>query len=278
MAKETMAGKKKRQRAGKAKGLYDNVGSYGNKKSLNLRNKQLGKKGVAASKKRTVSISKTEHMKEGPHKGKVVGPKGNPLTGKVDMGGGNMAVYRNGKRVTAKRPKGGNTNPGGGNTTTNPPSDGDAKTGLTAAQKTKMRKGAKASQAISKGGMSKSQAAAAALSRGTKPASAKSSSGSPASRVPKAGSKYPRSGKGQPIMVNGGSGRVKTPDVPRAISQLWNKSPVVAPWNVKSSPKQGDMRKHAFPGQGTKTNGKGLRWQRWNNKTWVTGGLVKKGK
>jgi len=106
VAKETMAGKKKAQRVGKAKGLHDDVGSYGNKKSLNLRNKQLGKKGVAASKKRTVSISKTEHMKEGPNKGKVVGPKGNLLTGKVDMGGGNMAVYRNGKRVTAKSSKG----------------------------------------------------------------------------------------------------------------------------------------------------------------------------
>ena len=102
MAKETMAGKKKRQRAGKAKGLYDNVGSYGNKKSLNLRDKQLGKKGVAASKKRTVSISDTSYSKK---TGIVTGPKGNALTGKVDMGGGNMAVYRNGKRVTAKSSK-----------------------------------------------------------------------------------------------------------------------------------------------------------------------------
>ena len=44
-------------------------------------------------------------MKERPHNRKVLGPKGNPLTGKVDMGGGNMAVYRNGKRVTAKSSK-----------------------------------------------------------------------------------------------------------------------------------------------------------------------------
>ena len=102
MAKETMASKKKAQRVGKAKGLYDEVGSYGNKKSLNLRKKQLGKKGVAASKKRTVSISDTSYDK----KTKIVtGPKGNPLTGKVDMGGGNMAVYRNGKRVTANSSK-----------------------------------------------------------------------------------------------------------------------------------------------------------------------------
>lgn len=99
---ETMADKRKKQRASKATGLYKDVGKFKGKKSLNLKGKQLGKKGRAAAKKRTVSISKTEYMKEGPNKGKVVGPKGNPLTGKVDMGGGNMAVYRNGKRVLAK--------------------------------------------------------------------------------------------------------------------------------------------------------------------------------
>ena len=114
---ETMAEKAKKQRASKATGLYKEVGKFKGKKSLNLKGKQLGKKGRAAAKKRTVSISKTEHMKEGPNKGKVVGPKGKPLTGKVDMGGGNMAVYRNGKRVTAKpatkkNDKGGS---GGGN-------------------------------------------------------------------------------------------------------------------------------------------------------------------
>ena len=106
MAKETMAEKAKKQKASKVSGLYEGVGKFKGKKSLNLRDKQLGKKGRAAAAKRTVSISKTEHMKEGPNKGKVVGPKGNPLTGKVDMGGGNMAVYRNGKRVTAKSSKG----------------------------------------------------------------------------------------------------------------------------------------------------------------------------
>jgi CCR4-NOT transcriptional regulation complex NOT5 subunit len=107
VAKETMADKaKKKQKASKVSGLHEGVGKFKGKKSLNLRDKQLGKKGKAAAAKRTVSISKTEHMKEGPHKGKVVGPKGNPLTGKVDMGGGNMAVYRNGKRVTAKSSKG----------------------------------------------------------------------------------------------------------------------------------------------------------------------------
>ena len=128
MAKETMAGKKKAQRAGKAEGLYNEVGSYGNKKSLNLRKKQLGKKGVAASKKRTVSISNTSYDK----KTKIVtGPKDKPLTGKVDMGGGNMAVYRNGKRVTAKRPKSVNPNPVTDDTTS---IADDAKTGKKAAR------------------------------------------------------------------------------------------------------------------------------------------------
>ena len=273
MAKETMAGKKKRQRAGKAKGLYDNVGSYGNKKSLNLRDKQLGKKGVAASKKRTVSISDTSYSKK---TGIVTGPKGNALTGKVDMGGGNMAVYRNGKRVTAKRPKSVNPDSGGGNSTPTPPVDDDAKKGKKAARIAKTT--VKARNADTQRRKSGTAKTTTALSNPQETASVKASGGSPASRVPKAGSKYPRSGKGQPIMVNGGSGKVKTPDLPRAISQLWNKSPVVAPWNIKSPPKQGDTRKHAFPGQGTKTNGKGLRWQRWNGKTWTTGGLVKKGK
>jgi hypothetical protein len=128
VAKETMAGKKKAQRVGKAKGLHDDVGSYDNKKSLNLRKKQLGKKGVAASKKRTVSISDTSYSKK---TGIVTGPKGNALTGKVDMGGGNMAVYRNGKRVTAKRPKSVNPNPVTDDTTS---IADDAKTGKKAAR------------------------------------------------------------------------------------------------------------------------------------------------
>lgn len=117
---ETMADKAKKQRASKVKGLHEGVGKFKGKKSLNLRDKQLGKKGRAAAKKRTVSISKTEHMKEGPNKGKVVGPAGKPLTGKVDMGGGNMAVYRNGKRVTAKpaTEKNGKGGSGGGANTT----------------------------------------------------------------------------------------------------------------------------------------------------------------
>jgi len=80
-------------------------GKFKGKDSINLSKKELGKKGTAAASKRTVDIGKTKHKKEGPHKGKVVGPKGNPLTGKVDMGGGNMAVYKDGKRVTSRTAK-----------------------------------------------------------------------------------------------------------------------------------------------------------------------------
>ena len=129
---ETMADKRKKQRASKVKGLHEGVGKFKGKKSLNLKDKQLGKKGRAAAKKRTVSISKTEHMKEGPNKGKVVGPKGNPLTGKVDMGGGNMAVYRDGKRVLAKTAKGTKTT---NNKATAPKATSNQTKALTAAQK-----------------------------------------------------------------------------------------------------------------------------------------------
>ena len=127
MAKETMAEKAKKQKASKVSGLYEGVGKFKGKKSLNLRDKQLGKKGVAASKKRTVSISNTSYDK----KTKIVtGPKGNALTGKVDMGGGNMAVYRNGKRVTAKSSK--NVKPKATPPKATPPK---ATSTLTAAQK-----------------------------------------------------------------------------------------------------------------------------------------------
>ena len=118
---ETMADKAKKQRASKVKGLHEGVGKFKGKKSLNLRDKQLGKKGRAAAKKRTVSISDTSHNKK---TGIVTGPAKKPLTGKVDMGGGNMAVYRNGKRVLAKpagkkNDKGGSG--GGANRSGNPP-------------------------------------------------------------------------------------------------------------------------------------------------------------
>lgn len=99
-----MAPKKPVKRVAKA-GPKVQGGKFKGKDSINLSKKELGKKGTAAASKRTVSISKTEHMKEGPNKGKVVGPKGNPLTGKVDMGGGNMAVYKDGKRVTSRTAK-----------------------------------------------------------------------------------------------------------------------------------------------------------------------------
>jgi hypothetical protein len=111
-----MAPKKPAKRVAKA-GPNVKGGKFKGKDSINLSKKELGKKGSAAASKRTVDIGKTKHKKEGPHKGKVVGPKGNPLTGKVDMGGGNMAVYKDGKRVTARTAGGGGGGGGGGGKT-----------------------------------------------------------------------------------------------------------------------------------------------------------------
>lgn len=92
---------KKAQTEKKAKGLVKGIGDYKGK-TLNLTKKQLGKAGTAAAQKRTVDISATKF--EAGSK-KVLGPGGKPLTGTVDLGGGNMAVYRNGVRVRAAAPK-----------------------------------------------------------------------------------------------------------------------------------------------------------------------------
>ena len=104
---------KKAQTEKKAKGLVgwengkpsktapNKVGDYKGK-TLNLTNKQLGKAGTAAAQKRTVNISNTKYDTGSK---KVLGPAGKPLTGKVDLGGGNMAVYKNGVRVRAAAKK-----------------------------------------------------------------------------------------------------------------------------------------------------------------------------
>lgn len=116
---------RKPQTEKKAKGLIKGVGDYKGK-TLNLTKKQLGKKGTSAAKKRTVNISNTKYDATAK---KVMGPAGKPLTGKVDLGGGNMAVYRNGVRVRAakKAPAKPTGNGGGGGT--------GGKTGLTRGQK-----------------------------------------------------------------------------------------------------------------------------------------------
>jgi len=88
------------QKTSQAKGLVDKVGSYGNKKTLNLTKKQLGASGVKAASTRKIAISRTEYRD-----GKVYGPMGKPITGRVDMGGGNIAVYRKGVRVKASAAK-----------------------------------------------------------------------------------------------------------------------------------------------------------------------------
>ena len=90
---------RKPQTEKKAKGLIKGVGDYKGK-TLNLTKKQLGKSGTAAAQKRTVSISDTKYENK-----KVLGPGGKALTGTVDLGGGNMAVYKNGVRVRAAAKK-----------------------------------------------------------------------------------------------------------------------------------------------------------------------------
>lgn len=77
------------------------VGDYKGK-TLNLTKKQLGKAGTAAANKREVKIQNTKYDTGSK---KVLGPAGKPLTGKVDLGGGNIAVYKNGVRVRAAAKK-----------------------------------------------------------------------------------------------------------------------------------------------------------------------------
>lgn len=123
-----MAIRKKPQTEAKAKGLVGykggkqinkgtasankSVGDYKGR-TLNLSQSQLGAAGRKAAGARTVDIGKTTFDKS---KGGVLGPGGKPLTGRVDLGGGNIAVYKQGVRVraTAAKPKGGNGGGGGG--------------------------------------------------------------------------------------------------------------------------------------------------------------------
>jgi hypothetical protein len=106
---------KKPQTEEKAKGLYDKVGNYSGK-TLNLSRKQLGAAGRAAASVRggkNVDISKTKYDATSK---KVMGPAGKPLTGRVDLGGGNIGVYKNGVRVRAASGKIGTGGTGGGGT------------------------------------------------------------------------------------------------------------------------------------------------------------------
>ncbi len=119
-----------KQRFSQTKNITVGTGDYGNKKSFNLTKKQLGAGGAKAASKGKIAISKTTYNKDTK---KVTGPMGKPITGRVDMGGGNIAVYKNGVRVTAKKPvvkpKAGPTGPT--NTTgptVNKPKNGSGKT------------------------------------------------------------------------------------------------------------------------------------------------------
>ena len=166
---------KKAQTEKKAKGLAKGAGDYKGK-TLNLTKKQLGKSGTAAAQKRTVDISATKY--EAGSK-KVLGPGGKPLTGSVDLGGGNMAVYKNGVRVRATAPK--------SSAATTKSKESKSDTSATPATKTGYKKAAKAqrSSAVSlnvkqdaKGKSRRAQAASGARYSGmaNKSSAAKTSS------------------------------------------------------------------------------------------------------
>ena len=83
-----------------AAGKKGYMGGKYSRKAMNLSKKELGKAGAAAASKRTVKISQTSRSD-----GKTLGPGGKPLTGRVKMGNGNIAVYKAGKRVIAQTAK-----------------------------------------------------------------------------------------------------------------------------------------------------------------------------
>ena len=83
-------------------------GTYG-RKAENLTKKELKKAGGAkAAAGPNVDITKTTRDYS---RGITLGPKGKPLTGRVKLQNGNMAVYKAGKRVVAAAP--GKKNPNG---------------------------------------------------------------------------------------------------------------------------------------------------------------------
>lgn len=103
-------------------------GTYG-RKAENLTKKELKKAGGAkAAAGPNVDITKTTRDYS---RGITLGPKGKPLTGRVKLQNGNMAVYKAGKRVIAaapgkKAPIGaGNGSGGGGRGATETPPTGN---------------------------------------------------------------------------------------------------------------------------------------------------------
>lgn len=97
----------------KTQGAANSVGNYKGK-TLNLSKRELGKAGQRAAGARTIDISKTQYD---PQRKQVMGPMGSPITGRVDLGGGNIAVYKQGVRVSAKKASPRPVTRGGGTTT-----------------------------------------------------------------------------------------------------------------------------------------------------------------
>ena len=100
-----------------AKGKMGFEGGKYSAKSGDLSKAQLKRAGATkAAAKRTVDIGKTRRATEGVNKGRTLGPAGKPLTGKVKLANGQMAVYKAGKRVINVKRSGGESNTGGSNT------------------------------------------------------------------------------------------------------------------------------------------------------------------
>lgn len=222
---------RKPQTEKKAKGLIKGVGDYKGK-TLNLTKKQLGKKGTVAAKKRTVSISNTKYDTATK---KVTGPAGKPLTGKVDLGGGNMAVYKNGVRVRAAKKvvssgRGGGTGGTGGT---------GGKTGLTRGQKAESARYTGLANSPNKGARQTGGRRTAAQAN-------KLGAEGPKKNPPKSVSSS--SAKGKNWYSQGGGG-------------LFGKnSPFKDSSNSSGKPAKGDRRR----------NPSGVGIQSWNGKTWVT--------
>lgn len=125
-----------REKGKKVEGAPYSVGNYKGR-TLNLTNKQLGKKGRAAAAVRGGKPVNIQNTRYDAAQKRVLGPKGNPLTGRVDLGGGNFAVYVDGRRVRAQKPKPPKPSTGSGS------GGGSGSTTMTAQQKREARKNAK---------------------------------------------------------------------------------------------------------------------------------------
>lgn len=111
----------------KVKGAAYSVGNYKGK-TLNLSQKELGKAGRKAASARGGKAVNIQNTRYDSTTKRVLGPKGNPLSGRVDLGGGNFAVYVNGRRVRANTSGKGNATGRGASSGSSGGGSGDSST------------------------------------------------------------------------------------------------------------------------------------------------------